>query len=483
MPDRYANGDPANDRGGRTRPAVGDGIRPGGHGWFHGGDLRGLTGGCTDRRRGLQRIKDLGFSALWVTPSFGQRAVQGTSAAYHGYWGLDFTTVDPHLGTDADFAALVECAHRLGLKVYLDVVVNHTGDVIALGGSVVFGRPVSRLPRPPFSPARYAGGKTFPCLKARGTCRGSPTSHRPTAARRAQPGSTTCAATTTAATSTSPRARAVLRAGRLLRARRPVHGAAGGRQRAGEGLRRAGSDASRSTASGSTRRGTSTARSSGSGRRGSRAAARAAGVRDFEIFGEVFVTDTVHLSPATCARGVPNVLDFPLWDALVRYVSGSAGAHGIRDPLRGRRLLPICPRTSCRRRPRSSATTTSDGGAPDRRPVGRQGRRAAPPRAPRSQPPLPSAWRSRGDVRRRGRDRGRGRRQAGAPGSLPDPGPTWQREERASRRRRSARDRPSTSPVTRSAPTCVLSARSVTRIRRSRRVPPRCGWRERACSS
>ena len=48
------------------------------------------------------------------------------SAGYHGYWGLDFTTVDLHLGTEADFTALVDCAHRLGLKVYLDVVVNHT---------------------------------------------------------------------------------------------------------------------------------------------------------------------------------------------------------------------------------------------------------------------------------------------------------------------------------------------------------------------
>ena len=52
----------------------------------------------------LQRIKDLGFTALWVTPVLKQDPVENGSAAYHGYWGLDFTTVDPHLGTDQDFA-------------------------------------------------------------------------------------------------------------------------------------------------------------------------------------------------------------------------------------------------------------------------------------------------------------------------------------------------------------------------------------------
>ena len=66
--------------------------------------------------------------------------MQADSAAYHGYWGLDFTNVDPHLGTNADFAAFVDCAHSLGLKVYLDVVVNHTADVILLVGRVELPR-------------------------------------------------------------------------------------------------------------------------------------------------------------------------------------------------------------------------------------------------------------------------------------------------------------------------------------------------------
>ncbi len=91
-----------------------------------------MTGTCTDTTRGLARLKSLGFTAIWVTPPVKNQVFQGASAGYHGYWGLDFTHVDPHLGTDADFAAFVNCAHGLGLKVYMDVVVNHTGDTISV---------------------------------------------------------------------------------------------------------------------------------------------------------------------------------------------------------------------------------------------------------------------------------------------------------------------------------------------------------------
>jgi glycosidase len=52
------------------------------------------------------------------------------SADYHGYWGLDFTTIDPHLGTEQDFKDFVSSAHELGLKVIVDIVVNHTADII-----------------------------------------------------------------------------------------------------------------------------------------------------------------------------------------------------------------------------------------------------------------------------------------------------------------------------------------------------------------
>ncbi len=125
MTDRYANGSTANDRG-SAGPAGGlafGGNDPTDPGMFHGGDLVGLT-------RNLDRIKRMGFNALWITPPFVNRAVQGGSAGYHGYWILDFTQIDPHLGTAAQFDAMVKRAHALGLKVFLDIVMNHTADVI-----------------------------------------------------------------------------------------------------------------------------------------------------------------------------------------------------------------------------------------------------------------------------------------------------------------------------------------------------------------
>ena len=103
-----------------------------------------------------------------MTPVVKQDPVEAGSAAYHGYWGLDFTTVDPHLGTDQDFADLVAAAHALGLKVYLDVVVNHTADVVQLANSwtysdIRFRDCHGRF----FNAARYVTAKRFPCLAAR----------------------------------------------------------------------------------------------------------------------------------------------------------------------------------------------------------------------------------------------------------------------------------------------------------------------------
>jgi hypothetical protein len=68
---------------------------------FHGGDFKGLTSS-------LDRIKSLGFTSIWVTPPVKQQTMQGNSSAYHGYWGLDFTTIDPHLGTEYDFKEFVD---------------------------------------------------------------------------------------------------------------------------------------------------------------------------------------------------------------------------------------------------------------------------------------------------------------------------------------------------------------------------------------
>jgi len=169
MTDRYANGDPANDRGGYSGGLKQTGFEPADPGFWHGGDLRGLTGTCGDTKTGLARVKALGFTAVWVTPVVKNQVYQGTTAGYHGYWGLDFTHVDPHLGSDADFGAFVDCAHSLGMKVYLDVVVNHTGDTISVGTTTFI--PPSEQPYRDchgrkFNPARYVTRK-FPCLSVK----------------------------------------------------------------------------------------------------------------------------------------------------------------------------------------------------------------------------------------------------------------------------------------------------------------------------
>ncbi|NKJ43828.1 alpha-amylase family glycosyl hydrolase [Novosphingobium sp. SG720] len=127
LPDRFANGDNANDTGGLKGGRLQTGFDPADKGFYHGGDIKGLIAR-------LDYIKGMGFTAVWVGPVFKNKAVQGApgqeSAGYHGYWITDFTQVDPHFGTNAEFAALVTAAHARGLKVYMDIVVNHTADVI-----------------------------------------------------------------------------------------------------------------------------------------------------------------------------------------------------------------------------------------------------------------------------------------------------------------------------------------------------------------
>lgn len=126
MPDRFANGDPANDRGGLSGSRSVTGFDPGDKAFYHGGDIKGVTSK-------LDYIQGLGATAIWLTPVFRNKAVQefGTeSSGYHGYWPVDFTDIDPHLGTKADYKAFVDAAHSRGIKVYFDMVVNHTADVI-----------------------------------------------------------------------------------------------------------------------------------------------------------------------------------------------------------------------------------------------------------------------------------------------------------------------------------------------------------------
>ncbi|HEX6637103.1 MAG TPA: alpha-amylase family glycosyl hydrolase [Steroidobacteraceae bacterium] len=127
LPDRFENGDTANDRGGLTGDRLTTGFDPTHKGFYHGGDLRGLTAR-------LDYIKGLGATAIWLGPIYRNKPVQGgpgeESAGYHGYWITDFTRVDPHFGDEADMHAFVAAAHARGMKVYLDIITNHTADVI-----------------------------------------------------------------------------------------------------------------------------------------------------------------------------------------------------------------------------------------------------------------------------------------------------------------------------------------------------------------
>ncbi len=113
--DRFADGDPKNDTQVDLRSK----------GTFHGGDLKGLTAQ-------LGEIADLGVTALWINPVVKNIPGFVTGAgfpdwAYHGYWADDFYAMDPRFGTEDDLRALVDTAHKRGIRVLLDVVYNHVG--------------------------------------------------------------------------------------------------------------------------------------------------------------------------------------------------------------------------------------------------------------------------------------------------------------------------------------------------------------------
>jgi hypothetical protein len=131
MPDRFDNGDTTNDQGGLTGDKLTTGFDPTDKGFYHGGDIAGLL----DR---LDYIQGLGTTAIWMAPLFKNKPVQGSgadaSAGYHGYWITDFTQLDPHFGTNAELAAFVTAAHDRGIKVFFDIITNHTADVIDYAG-------------------------------------------------------------------------------------------------------------------------------------------------------------------------------------------------------------------------------------------------------------------------------------------------------------------------------------------------------------
>ncbi len=111
MPDRFADGDPANDQ-----PSGSNGVYDRKNPMaYHGGDLRGI-------RQHLDYLHDLGVTTLWLTPVW-----KNTDSDYHGYHVVDFYALDDHMGSMQEYQALVADAHRLGIKVLIDYVVNHTG--------------------------------------------------------------------------------------------------------------------------------------------------------------------------------------------------------------------------------------------------------------------------------------------------------------------------------------------------------------------
>ena len=127
LPDRFENGDTGNDNGGLEGGRLTTGFDPTHKGFYHGGDLKGLIAR-------LDYIQGLGATAIWLGPIYKNKPVQGgpgqETAGYHGYWITDFLSVDPHFGNDADMRAFVAAVHARGMKVYLDIITNHTADVI-----------------------------------------------------------------------------------------------------------------------------------------------------------------------------------------------------------------------------------------------------------------------------------------------------------------------------------------------------------------
>ncbi len=115
--DRFFDGDPSNNNAesGRSSP-----YAPSSPTGIHGGDFKGI-------QQKLDYIKGLGATAIWISPI--PLNVGGTSA-YHGYGAQDFYTLAPHWGTMADLSNMVAAAHARGIKVILDIVCNHSGDLI-----------------------------------------------------------------------------------------------------------------------------------------------------------------------------------------------------------------------------------------------------------------------------------------------------------------------------------------------------------------
>ncbi|SDW88065.1 Glycosidase [Lachnospiraceae bacterium KHCPX20] len=153
--DRFFDGDPGNNAANDkflTEEDKAKGITTAGDnpGLYHGGDFAGIT----DK---LDYLKDLGINTIWITPiveNIPGVTVSGEgkedvpyNAAFHGYWASDFTKLNPALGTEEDFRNMIQKAHAKGIRIMVDIVVNHAGygvednftDMLRQGDDVVAG--------------------------------------------------------------------------------------------------------------------------------------------------------------------------------------------------------------------------------------------------------------------------------------------------------------------------------------------------------
>ena len=121
MPDRFADGNPANNqipgmeayKNDRTKPSL-----------RHGGDIEGI-------RQHLDYFTQLGVTALWFTPVLENNSPDshnGNVSTYHGYATTNYYKVDPRFGTNEEYRRLCDEAHNRGLKIVMDMIFNHCGD-------------------------------------------------------------------------------------------------------------------------------------------------------------------------------------------------------------------------------------------------------------------------------------------------------------------------------------------------------------------
>lgn len=110
--DRFANGDVSNDFN----------VRPGALARFQGGDWAGII-------EHLDYLQDLGVTTLWISPVVKNVETDADVDSYHGYWAQDLTQTNPHFGDLAELRRLTAACHKRNMKVVLDIVTNHMGQV------------------------------------------------------------------------------------------------------------------------------------------------------------------------------------------------------------------------------------------------------------------------------------------------------------------------------------------------------------------